>query len=316
MPSHRYPWQRQRSAKCPPFDPICPLFEHDRPDHDLTARTADRAVLIELGRFLAGIHAILETPDKREVGSSSRPTPRRTLALSLRQRPQFPPTSGSTATTLGLRPWVPTSADCRGICNIRGGSTVYRRRRVAIPRPGHISVWAFRIRYDTALELPCGSPLHERQVSIAGWARRDPHAGVWIQRARSLEWFLPPFRYKRIRWRRSARTADHAVPVEFRRFLAVIHTIPATPPEHRLAGAAWHRHSRRPTRGYPGLERRASAHLQAPPFALKLPGRQRPLPSGLRARGSPWPQSPRRRRRSASAVPLGFGRTAAPRRPI
>ena len=40
----------------PLFDPILPLFEHDRPDHALTARTADRAVLVRLGRFLAGIH--------------------------------------------------------------------------------------------------------------------------------------------------------------------------------------------------------------------------------------------------------------------
>lgn len=49
---------RQRSAKCPSFDPTCPLFEHDRPDHDLTAITADRAVLYELIRFLAVIHNI------------------------------------------------------------------------------------------------------------------------------------------------------------------------------------------------------------------------------------------------------------------
>ena len=43
-------------AKLPLFDPIFPLFEHDRPDHGLTARTADRAVLVRLRRFLAGIH--------------------------------------------------------------------------------------------------------------------------------------------------------------------------------------------------------------------------------------------------------------------
>ena len=43
-------------AKFPLFDPIFPLFEHDRPDHGLTARTADRAVLVRLRRFLAGIH--------------------------------------------------------------------------------------------------------------------------------------------------------------------------------------------------------------------------------------------------------------------
>ena len=33
-----------------------PLFEHDRTDHGLTARTADRAVLVRLRRFLAAIH--------------------------------------------------------------------------------------------------------------------------------------------------------------------------------------------------------------------------------------------------------------------
>ena len=43
-------------AKLPLFDPVFPLFEHDRPDHGLTARTADRAVLVRLRRFLAGIH--------------------------------------------------------------------------------------------------------------------------------------------------------------------------------------------------------------------------------------------------------------------
>ena len=32
-------------AKCPLFDPVFPLVEHDRPDHGLTARRADRAVL-------------------------------------------------------------------------------------------------------------------------------------------------------------------------------------------------------------------------------------------------------------------------------
>ena len=67
--------ERQRPAKCPLFDPVCPLFEHDRLHHGLTARMADRAVLVELRRFLAGIHAILGTPDKREVGSSNLPRP-------------------------------------------------------------------------------------------------------------------------------------------------------------------------------------------------------------------------------------------------
>ena len=35
------------------------LFKHDRPDHGLTARTADRAVLYDFRRLLAGIRAIL-----------------------------------------------------------------------------------------------------------------------------------------------------------------------------------------------------------------------------------------------------------------
>ena len=61
--------------KCQPFDPICPLFERDGSDHGLPARTADRAVLVGLRRFLAGIHAIWGTPDKREVGSSNLPGP-------------------------------------------------------------------------------------------------------------------------------------------------------------------------------------------------------------------------------------------------
>ena len=43
-------------AKFPLFDPVFPLFEHDRPDHGLTARTADRAVLVRLRRFLAANH--------------------------------------------------------------------------------------------------------------------------------------------------------------------------------------------------------------------------------------------------------------------
>ena len=43
-------------AKLPLSDPVFPLFEHDRPDHGLTARTADRAVLVRLRRFLAANH--------------------------------------------------------------------------------------------------------------------------------------------------------------------------------------------------------------------------------------------------------------------
>ena len=64
-------------AKCPPFDPVFPPFQQDRTSSSSTARSADRAVLYELKRFVVRIHVILETPDKREVGwFESRPVPR------------------------------------------------------------------------------------------------------------------------------------------------------------------------------------------------------------------------------------------------
>ena len=47
-------------AKLPPFEPAFPLFEHDRPDHGLTARTADRAVLVNLDDFLPRITSPLK----------------------------------------------------------------------------------------------------------------------------------------------------------------------------------------------------------------------------------------------------------------
>ena len=67
---------------CPLFDAICPLFRYGRSRYGAAARTADRAVLIECRRFLAGIHAIWETPDKREVGSSNLPGPTKVLTGS------------------------------------------------------------------------------------------------------------------------------------------------------------------------------------------------------------------------------------------
>lgn len=48
-------------AKLPLSYPIVPLFEANKPDHSLTARTADRAVRYELRRFLAGIWLHWET---------------------------------------------------------------------------------------------------------------------------------------------------------------------------------------------------------------------------------------------------------------
>jgi len=54
-------------SKLPLFEPLFPLFEPDRPDHGLTARNADRAVLVRLRRFLAGIRAIWETIIRRAL---------------------------------------------------------------------------------------------------------------------------------------------------------------------------------------------------------------------------------------------------------
>ena len=65
--------------------PLFRPFEHGRSRHRPSKKMADRAVRIELKRFLAGIHAIWETPDKREVGSS---TERPLGASSVKQRPR------------------------------------------------------------------------------------------------------------------------------------------------------------------------------------------------------------------------------------
>ena len=63
-----------RVSKIPAIYPGFPAIRARQRDHGFTARTVDRAVLIELRQFLAGIHTIWETtPDKREVGSSSVP---------------------------------------------------------------------------------------------------------------------------------------------------------------------------------------------------------------------------------------------------
>ena len=51
MPSNPYPCEDSVNGPAK-----LPLFEHDRPCHGVTARTADRAVLVRLRRFLAGIH--------------------------------------------------------------------------------------------------------------------------------------------------------------------------------------------------------------------------------------------------------------------
>ena len=52
-------------AKLPLFDPIFLLCEHDRPDHGIMARTADRAVPVTLTGFLAVIRVPFGSPPKQ-----------------------------------------------------------------------------------------------------------------------------------------------------------------------------------------------------------------------------------------------------------
>ncbi len=63
-----------RPERCP-FDAVFRLFQHGESRHDLMARTADRAVLIELTRLPVMNHVLWASPDKREVGSSNLPRP-------------------------------------------------------------------------------------------------------------------------------------------------------------------------------------------------------------------------------------------------
>ena len=54
---------REARQSFPPFDGVFSPFKHGSIRHGRTARTADRAVLVELRRFLAGVHAHWDVPD-------------------------------------------------------------------------------------------------------------------------------------------------------------------------------------------------------------------------------------------------------------
>ena len=58
---------RDARQSFPPFDGVFSPFKHGSIRHGRTARTADRAVLVELRRFLAGVHAHWDVPDVHEV---------------------------------------------------------------------------------------------------------------------------------------------------------------------------------------------------------------------------------------------------------
>ena len=66
-----------------PFDAVSPPFKHGSIRYGRTASAADRAVLVELRRFLAGIHATATPP----CGRCPRSTSRRRSSTPSRSRP-------------------------------------------------------------------------------------------------------------------------------------------------------------------------------------------------------------------------------------
>ena len=125
----------------PPFDAVFPLFQDCGIRYRLTASAADRAVLVELRRFLAVIHAICTVP-RRPIAASAfsigrNPTALQTVArsvagftdhtrlqqrktrnrlLSQQHREQFSetgvsrPNSRSPLNSANKRPWEPISS--------------------------------------------------------------------------------------------------------------------------------------------------------------------------------------------------------------
>ena len=73
---------RDARQSFPPFDGVFSPFKHGSIRHGRTARTADRAVLVELRRFLAGVHAHWDVPD---VHSPISTDPRRSAFKSCLQ---------------------------------------------------------------------------------------------------------------------------------------------------------------------------------------------------------------------------------------
>ena len=93
---------RDACQSYPPFDAVSPPFKHGSIRYGRTASAADRAVLVELRRFLAVIHATATPPCGRCPRSTSRrssSTPRRSRPCSGRSKPW----SGRSRSSAGKR---------------------------------------------------------------------------------------------------------------------------------------------------------------------------------------------------------------------
>ena len=92
---------RDARQSFPPFDGVFSPFKHGSIRHGSTARTADRAVLVELRRFLAGVHAQWDVPDVHSPISTG---PRRSaFKIRLRGAVSGPGRNGPTLTSGGAR---------------------------------------------------------------------------------------------------------------------------------------------------------------------------------------------------------------------
>ena len=110
---------RDARQSFPPFDGVFSPFKHGSIRHGRTARTADRAVLVELRRFLAGVHAHWDVPDVHSpIGTDPRRWPGQAGVLEHIVKREAPPREhffgiGSAVADLlgGERPADPASED-------------------------------------------------------------------------------------------------------------------------------------------------------------------------------------------------------------
>ena len=102
---------RDARQSYPPFDAVSPPFKHGSIRYGRTASAADRAVLIELRRFLAVIQATATPPCGRCPRSTSRrssSTPRRSGPCGGRSKPW----SGRSRSSAGKRRTWPGTTRC------------------------------------------------------------------------------------------------------------------------------------------------------------------------------------------------------------
>ena len=121
---------RDARQSFPPFDGVFSPFKHGSIRHGRTARTADRAVLVELRRFLAGVHAHWDVPD---VHSPISTDPRRS-AFKVR----LPGSRLERHVVRGGMPWPSAQGSCGPAPGCRGSG---RPATTSMDRPRSLSVF-------------------------------------------------------------------------------------------------------------------------------------------------------------------------------